>query len=550
MFPQNNLMRFCSIGITVVSVVAASVLAIMVALPWAVVFSMALVGCIGLFAQSRNSRETKSLPRWLPIVVALGSAVGGWVILFGAHALDYYYGVIAGLMAVSLAASEPKRLAAAPMFSLRGLGLVWGVMGLVMLVMTAYAKNQPVAFFASLFGIVLVIIIAKIWLSLPPIVILSANTLIILLVGISLADFALFPAEHIKVIPRPADRAYSYEAFRRDPAAYARWWRHYQEELGVMYRAMCIPDPKGKLEFVLRSNVPVRICENHFTINNLGFRGQDIAPAKGNGYRIVALGESTTFGITIAAEGRPWPEWLASLIQERLRPNRPVEVINAGVPSFTLRDNLSRLDDQILPLQPDLIISYHGYNEFGGIDAALPPVRARRPPPRYRPRPLTLLAKVEYRLRLTRYARTVNPRLMEKVAPVVDPLETMYADDYRELIEFCHRHGIRLVLATYSMAVNEQSDPDVQAFYHRTTYLLKRKMKANVVHSQIVKELARENPEIGLIDTQPMLDGQAEYFIDLMHFTAEGKRRLAETIFSGIKSTLEKDLSEPEKPGI
>src|SRR5581483_2815554 len=99
-------------------------------------------------------------------------------------------------------------------------------------------------------------------------------------------------------------------------------------------------------------------------VNSRGFRGQEIPTDKGDAYRIVALGESTTFGMTMASDDQPWPALLEQIIRDRLHPSRRVEVINAGVPGYDLADNVRRLETDILPLHPDLIISYHGYNGF------------------------------------------------------------------------------------------------------------------------------------------------------------------------------------------
>jgi hypothetical protein len=49
------------------------------------------------------------------------------------------------------------------------------------------------------------------------------------------------------------------------------------------------------------------------------------------------------------ADDKPWPELLEQFIHERLKPKRPVEVINAGIPAFTLPDSLTRLGSDILP---------------------------------------------------------------------------------------------------------------------------------------------------------------------------------------------------------
>ena len=60
-----------------------------------------------------------------------------------------------------------------------------------------------------------------------------------------------------------------------------------------------------------------------------GFRGPEIAAEKGDRFRIVALGESQTFGPTLRDGEKPWPERLQDLFSSAAC-SRPIEVINAG----------------------------------------------------------------------------------------------------------------------------------------------------------------------------------------------------------------------------
>lgn len=126
------------------------------------------------------------------------------------------------------------------------------------------------------------------------------------------------------------------------------------------------------------------------------------------------------------------------------------------------------------------------------------------------------------------------------------PLDTAYAAAYRSLIRAARTNGIRLVLANFSMAVNEKSDPCVIEFYRAGTAgggSVYPRMKANVVHSALVQQLAEEHPEVCLVNTHPGLDGEHEKFIDIIHFTQEGRQQLAENMFAGIRKVLEEDLS-------
>src|SRR5439155_4324472 len=187
-------------------------------------------------------------------------------------------------------------------------------------------------------------------------------------------------------------------------------------------------------------------------------------------------------------------------IRDRLKPRRPVEVINAGVPCYTLEDNLHRLAKDVLPLKPDMIISYHGRNGFPLLDQSLPSVIGP-PPSVYQPRPLKLLADVEYRIKMNYFRRRQTPTDVLPAATAANALQTPYAEAYRQLFQIARTNGIRLVVGNFSMAVNGRSDPEVTEFYRAVFPLVDRQLKANVLHSIMLRQLAEEQPSVCFVDT-------------------------------------------------
>jgi hypothetical protein len=100
------------------------------------------------------------------------------------------------------------------------------------------------------------------------------------------------------------------------------------------------------------------------------------------------------------------------------------------------------------------------------------------------------------------------------------------------------------------MAVNSHSDLEVIRFYQRRFPMVFWQIKANEVHSLLVRRLAQQYPEVGFVDSQPGLDGEHDKFIDVAHFAEDGERQLAENIFAGIEEQLKQDLAEPvNEPG-
>jgi hypothetical protein len=117
-------------------------------------------------------------------------------------------------------------------------------------------------------------------------------------------------------------------------------------------------------------------------------------------------------------------------------------------------------------------------------------------------------------------------------------METEYARAYRQLIQIARTNGIVLVVGSFSMAVNQRSDPKVIDFYRGATLAVHWQIIANRVHSTLIRQLVEQYPEIRFVDTQPHLDGEHDKFTDLVHLTQEGRQQLAETFFAGITNVL------------
>ena len=142
-----------------------------------------------------------------------------------------------------------------------------------------------------------------------------------------------------------------------------------------------------------------------------------------------------------------------------------------------------------------------------------------------------------------RFRRREAVQLSPQPPDFGDPMRTEYAAHYRQLIGLAQTNGIRLVLANYSMAVNRQSDPDVIEFYSQRASAISWVIKANEVHSAIVRQLTQECPDVGFVDTHPHLDGEHDRFIDLMHLTQEGRQQIAEEMYAGIEKILREELA-------
>lgn len=101
-------------------------------------------------------------------------------------------------------------------------------------------------------------------------------------------------------------------------------------------------------------------------VNAQGFRGPVVdIPKPAGTYRILALGDSTTFGIGSGEDGT-YPRLLQKELERRCVPAlaEQIDVINGGVPGYTSTQILRRLQTEWLAYHPDLVLVMQGLNDL------------------------------------------------------------------------------------------------------------------------------------------------------------------------------------------
>lgn len=521
-----------------------------VKLPWFGLAGIGLCGSAIIATVAPIASKRRTVLKAFSLLALTGELIGlcGLLLPLGHPlTLDSYHAAIAWVVAAIVISPALFNWNSEGAKRWKQLSLLWGLVGSIIWLVASYDENLPVAFYVGLLLNVAFLTVSKSWFRMRFVMVQLVNTIILILVGLPLADLAMRLTHRLDMRPETGRRYYSYEVARKKPAAFATWWKYYNQQWELMAKRNFMRDPTGQLPLRLRPNSRGKFFNSQICINSRGFRGKTISDNKGATYRIVALGESTTFGCTLNADDKPWPEVMEELIRERLKLSRPVEVINAGVPGYTLVNNLQRLESDILPLKPDMIISYHGYNGLDLLSSS--DIRKDPPLPPYRSRPLKLLADSEHGLKIMIYKRRMTAGVNEAPS-IADPMQSPYAKAYRRLIGIAQTNGIALVIANFSMAATLESEPGVLDFYRAGYPLAASRVRANAVHSVMVSQLVKENPGNYFVDTHPGLDGQHEKFIDLVHLTQEGRRQLAECFFAGITNILEANLGSRAKADV
>jgi lysophospholipase L1-like esterase len=97
-------------------------------------------------------------------------------------------------------------------------------------------------------------------------------------------------------------------------------------------------------------------------INHLGFRGPEFTPEKPAGtFRILCLGDSTTFGWSVA-DDETYPAQLEKLLQKQV-PGRNFQALNLGVTGYTSLQGRELFRSAAAGFQPDLVIFAFGPND-------------------------------------------------------------------------------------------------------------------------------------------------------------------------------------------
>ena len=103
------------------------------------------------------------------------------------------------------------------------------------------------------------------------------------------------------------------------------------------------------------------------TANSLGIRGEEIGAKAPGEFRILSLGESTTFGPGVPNDGT-YTARLGELLREadaaEGRAADRVQTINGGVPAYSSFQSLLYLQERGVELEPDLVLFYHQVNDY------------------------------------------------------------------------------------------------------------------------------------------------------------------------------------------
>lgn len=290
------------------------------------------------------------------------------------------------------------------------------------------------------------------------------------------------------------------------------------------------------------------------SINSLGYRGADVIPGpkKRGAIRVICYGASSTFGYLLGNDDETWPAQLGVALRQQ---GYEAEVINAGVPGYTIFYSLLDYIGCGQHLNPDVIVLCQGWNDIrrsyvepdnpfdeNGTDP--PTVRQRRTPPWWRRSFLFLKMKSwsQSSTAVRTERKTGRPEAIEQ------PNREKIARDERYLLEFAligRNHGTIVVFIPEMMAMEHpKAEGDgglkglgwTRAAIETTRQAYRLGMRqAGQETGAMVWEFENEIP------------GTAENFYDEGHMTPTGSRRFGEALARRLAPVL-KNRHSTDKP--
>lgn len=293
---------------------------------------------------------------------------------------------------------------------------------------------------------------------------------------------------------------------------------------------------------ILRPGARAKGSEISLSINSLGFRGGEFQVEKPSGvFRIVCLGDSVVFGADAQNDQTVWTAQLQEILTSKL--NRPIEVINAGVPGYSATTALKFFEKKILPLDPDMLFVCLVVNDLN--------IRSRQVflPKSDTMRSTGLSAERELlRLRDTHLLsyQMIRKNLTPLVTPIGreisrhDALPEDFGDPYnrtlQQLVKEATDNNVRVVLSTQWKSFTPDQPEAVQRRGYNGLLLTNPFLSAEGFYeafrryNDVVRSIADTSPAI-LLDLAREIPPKAEYYSDgAVHLSQKGQDLLADLL--------------------
>jgi lysophospholipase L1-like esterase len=316
-----------------------------------------------------------------------------------------------------------------------------------------------------------------------------------------------------------------------------RAWLKYGSASTGITDDMLVYDRELELR-VPRPGYQIKGAQNTVTVNALGFRGPEVSRDKPpHTIRIACVGASTTFCTGVTRDEAAWPHRLQEALHRR-HPEVQFEVINAGVPGYTVHEGLKNLSKRVLPLQPDLVIYYEAANQLALDSRNLAKQRGLVAPDEAHVSPV-IKTLSEYSLLFDLVYKNAKIALSQRHGPTgrLENLPKELPQGFIEQIDRMNgelkKQGIPLVLSTFVVKFRRDQDRDTQvknadvAFYYMPWMSINTLLDGVDLYNQAVIDYAHSH-RVPVVEECSSIPADAKHFVDCFHLSDDGCALMAE----------------------
>lgn len=280
------------------------------------------------------------------------------------------------------------------------------------------------------------------------------------------------------------------------------------------------------------------------TINPLGFRNPLISPSASQ--VIVLLGDSVPFGAGVK-DDETYPFYLDSLLREV---SMPVRAVNAGVPSYTIRQSFDRLKLDVLKYYPHpLLITLQAANDVSLAVQLMQDYNPNKtavdlgfnkswPKNRFLKKLAIIHCFDSAVIRVEHWLKNrVHNKLSGSNEVILDKemLRNVKISLERNL-EFCSRRGIKVVLFPvnpfYYQTKNFNKNSNLAHWQEYQRYLRDWVPVINSLNALLVEE-TKSHPNALFFDIRSILDNydRDKMYLDYIHCSPHGNAVIAREFF-------------------
>jgi hypothetical protein len=315
-----------------------------------------------------------------------------------------------------------------------------------------------------------------------------------------------------------------------------RAWMKYGAVGAAILDEMTVLDPASRLR-VPRPGYRSTGRNTSISINSLGFRGDDITPAKPpRTVRIACVGASTTFSADVSNDNATWPARLQETLQ-REYPDVTIQVINAGVPGFVITESAQNIRTRVLPLDPDLVIYYEANNDIAldtrtlAVSQGLVDVSKGRlvEANRWLTRHSLLVDLVEKNAMIL----SVTDQPAGKVTSLPKDLPSRFIGELSGIEDELRSRNIPLLLSTFVVKYRRDQPRETQlananlAFFYMPWMTIDSMLDAIDEYNAAIVEFGRSH-DVPVVDDRTFIPADSQHFVDWAHMTDAGCLRMAE----------------------